>query len=767
MTRLGDYELEDEIGRGGMGRVYRARHVPTGARRALKVIAGANDPEAIVRFRREAETLARIGADTAVRVHEAGHEGGRTYYVMELLEGGSLAGKGELPWREAVLLVTRIARAVARCHEKGVVHRDLKPANVLFDELGEPRLVDFGCARDLTASTLTETGTLLGTPGYMAPEQLDGGRGDERSDVYALGVMLHELVTGARPHRGRTWRELLLEAQKGLPGPVAAEAGAPLALDRVLARTLAPDPLRRTASAMDLVRELEAIAAGGPVARVRGRGLVLTFLLLVAGGAALAFARRGGERVAAPEPRVATGGFVLDDSARQRLRRGAGTATELVALASATGGKDFLRELVESAVVFPPDVVLEASASEKGSPSLALLRAIATLGASRDEVARGEAVAAIESCRPHGILRVLADAVKVARDLRGEANVLRRSSGKGAIDAPAALERALKPLAGRTDLVAAAALELAEDCRSDVLAGHATLLVKPVSKVIRLTPTLFAALEVLPPEVVVACGTYVPAEEWALLRQERDAEPVRVARSLERAARGLEAVEPVLAASALVRAVMIGQHAAGFTTLVEDEERALALLRAPAEGEGQEALFPLDQLQGLETWRAIDAVRVARSGSDPEAALAEGEIHAARAASSLARLRKLIRTGADYDEHELPPPGEAEHLDALLLLRLGRDASAVVLLPEDVLGFARDAAPDRAAIETAAKAILDKRTERPDFLFRSASCFLAQCLRAEEDELGARFASEVRRGIKADEALEWLETEVARRRIPP
>src|SRR5581483_9982290 len=205
---IGPYEVLEELGRGGMGVVYRARHAPTGALRALKVLAGPLDPEAVIRFRREAECLARVGGAGIVAIHEQGVERGRLWFAMALVAGGSLRARleqrGRLPWREAVALVVALARTLERCHAAAIVHRDVKPDNVLLDEEGRPWLVDFGCVRDAAARSLTETGASLGTLAYMAPEQLEGVVVDARADVFALGVLLHELVAGALPFEGRS-----------------------------------------------------------------------------------------------------------------------------------------------------------------------------------------------------------------------------------------------------------------------------------------------------------------------------------------------------------------------------------------------------------------------------------------------------------------------------------------------------------------------------------------------------------------------------------
>src|SRR5581483_7205504 len=180
--RVGDYVLEGELGRGGLGIVYRARHVKTGAPRALKLLLDtrAADAEALLRFRREAEALARVAGQGVVPVHEIGIERGRVWFAMAFMEGGSLRDRlrtgGPMPWPDAKKLVRGIGEALARCHKAGVVHRDLKPENILFDASGHVAVADFGCARVLDARTLTETGEIVGTPAYMAPEQLEGAR---------------------------------------------------------------------------------------------------------------------------------------------------------------------------------------------------------------------------------------------------------------------------------------------------------------------------------------------------------------------------------------------------------------------------------------------------------------------------------------------------------------------------------------------------------------------------------------------------------------
>ncbi|HZU95298.1 MAG TPA: serine/threonine-protein kinase [Planctomycetota bacterium] len=300
MESFGAYDLEGELGRGGMGAVYRARHRATGAVRAVKFIEGATSGEAVARFRREAEALARVGGAGIVPVHETGREGGRAWIVMDLLPGGSLAdqlrARGRYPWREAALLVASLARTLERCHAAGIIHRDVKPANILFDDQGNARLADFGLARDLEDARLTVSGTVIGTPGYMAPEQVDGKRASPASDVFALGVVLFELVTGERPYSGRSPAEHVMKALKEERQRVDELASVPPELEGVIARALAPKVANRTPSAAAFAQELEWVLDGGGGSSLRLSHIAaLTLVAAVAVVAMTALlARRGG-----------------------------------------------------------------------------------------------------------------------------------------------------------------------------------------------------------------------------------------------------------------------------------------------------------------------------------------------------------------------------------------------------------------------------------------------------------------------------------------
>jgi serine/threonine-protein kinase len=313
---IGRYDLTDELGRGGEGRVYRARNRETGAVSAVKVIDAAGDPTAIARFRREIEAVSRVGPEGIVPILEAGTDRGHLFFAMELMPGGSLHDRRSrqrtLPWPEAATIVAALARTLDRCHEAGLVHRDLKPANVLFDAAGRARLADFGCVRDLLNHALTRSGDAMGTPAYMAPEHLAGKKVDNRADIFSLGVILYELVTGNRPFLGTSWLALMNSIQSGtLPAP---DPKIPACLDGVFVRTLAADPAKRYATADDLADALEAAlatvapgAAPGPVEPFPGRrvrvALAVSLVLAVSFlGLALVLGRRPPKPPPPPAP---------------------------------------------------------------------------------------------------------------------------------------------------------------------------------------------------------------------------------------------------------------------------------------------------------------------------------------------------------------------------------------------------------------------------------------------------------------------------------
>ncbi len=273
---FGDYELLEEIARGGMGVVYKARQVSLNRIVAVKMIlAGQLASEAEVkRFRVEAEAAAQLQHPNIVSIHEVGEHEGQQYFSMDFVVGTSLAarlGNEPLPIGEAVRWMKTIAEAVHFAHERGIVHRDLKPANVLLDEAGQPRITDFGLAKCLErGEQITASDAILGTPAYMSPEQA-AGRQDiigPTSDVFSLGVMLYEMVTGRVPFRGSNLGDTLSQILQKQPLPPSQlNPRVPPDLETICLKCLEKRPDQRystaAAFAQDLGRFLnqEAISA--------------------------------------------------------------------------------------------------------------------------------------------------------------------------------------------------------------------------------------------------------------------------------------------------------------------------------------------------------------------------------------------------------------------------------------------------------------------------------------------------------------------------
>jgi len=265
MTDFGDYELLEEIGRGGQGVVYRARQKSLNRTVALKVIGlGHLAAEAqLKRFRLEAEAAARLDHPRIVPIHEVGERDGYCYFSMNFIDGGQLdevVERESLPIRSAVELIAKLARAVHYAHEHGILHRDIKPGNILLDQKGEPHLTDFGLARLVeTESTVTRTKEVFGTPSYMSPEQVTRDRTlTSATDVYALGAVLYQLLTGHPPFEGGTTYEtmrLLLETE--LRPPRLLNPKIDRDLSTICLKCLEKDPRRRYPSALALAKDLE------------------------------------------------------------------------------------------------------------------------------------------------------------------------------------------------------------------------------------------------------------------------------------------------------------------------------------------------------------------------------------------------------------------------------------------------------------------------------------------------------------------------------
>jgi WD40 repeat protein/tetratricopeptide (TPR) repeat protein len=268
------YDIIAEVGRGGMGVVYKAHHRHLNRIVALKMIlAGSHaGPMELVRFRQEAETVARLQHPNIVQIYEVGAHAGHSYLALEFVEGGTLAQKAAgspQPPRDAARLVELVARAVDYAHQNGVVHRDLTPNNVLLTPDGAPKLSDFGLARRLgDCDGLTATGAILGTPGYLAPEQVSGDKADigRATDVYALGAILYVLLTGRPPFQAASLIETLRQTETAEPAPPRRlREEVPRDLETVCLKCLEKQPSRRYASAAELADDLRRFLADEPI----------------------------------------------------------------------------------------------------------------------------------------------------------------------------------------------------------------------------------------------------------------------------------------------------------------------------------------------------------------------------------------------------------------------------------------------------------------------------------------------------------------------
>ena len=235
LPRIGDYQLVRQIACGGMGVVYEARDLKLNRTVALKMLARgelASDAE-LHRFRAEAEAVAQLDHPNIVPIYDVGEHEGRPYFTMKLFDGGSLADArrgARYASRQAARLVEAVARAIHHGHQRGILHRDLKPANVLLDAEGTPYVGDFGVAKVLDRETgLTRSGAVVGTPSYMAPEQASGKALTVAADVYGLGAILYELLTGQPPFVASSAAEVFAQVLEADPDPAALPRAPPLA----------------------------------------------------------------------------------------------------------------------------------------------------------------------------------------------------------------------------------------------------------------------------------------------------------------------------------------------------------------------------------------------------------------------------------------------------------------------------------------------------------------------------------------------------------
>lgn len=281
------FELVEQIGEGGMGQVYKARYVVNGRFVALKMLpADVNDATALARFEREVAVLKNLKHPNIVRCFGGVCENKRRFYAMELLEGGTLEdklqAKGKLPWEQVVEYGLQICAGLQCLHEQGVVHRDVKPSNFLLSPQGQLKLSDFGLASVAASRKITAAGKTAGTFLYMAPEQIRGKNVTSRTDLYALGCMIYELIAGVPPFVGDTPAATLhLHCNAPVPRLTEKAFDCPVALERIVDKLLEKDPENRYDTATDVARELRGVSQ---TVSATGRDLVKAAIQLADSG---------------------------------------------------------------------------------------------------------------------------------------------------------------------------------------------------------------------------------------------------------------------------------------------------------------------------------------------------------------------------------------------------------------------------------------------------------------------------------------------------
>jgi serine/threonine protein kinase len=280
--KVGPYRFLDEIGKGGMAQVYRGLHETLEREVAIKELLprAANDKDTVSRFRREALALATFRHQNIVTVYDLVEKSGAQFLILEYVDGPTLLEllkQGPLPPIAAAVVGAQLASALEHAHFHRIIHRDLKPGNVMLTGLGEVKLMDFGIARDEELGSITKTGMAVGTPAYMSPEQVTGGALDQRTDVYSLGAVLYECLSGLRAFSGQGAGEIFARVRDGRFRPLSKIAPEiPSGLARIVKRAMQTRAAKRHSGAAELRRELETFIAGQ--LRSSSANLLMAFL---------------------------------------------------------------------------------------------------------------------------------------------------------------------------------------------------------------------------------------------------------------------------------------------------------------------------------------------------------------------------------------------------------------------------------------------------------------------------------------------------------
>jgi len=329
---LGRYKVVSRIARGGMATVYKAWHPGLGRYVALKVLLPvfAQDEEFVKRFKQEAWAVAELDHPNIVRIYDAGKSGGYHYIAMEYFDGGSLKdlldrqGGRPLDLTTVLQIVRQIASALDYAHRRGIIHRDIKPSNILLTKDGRVVLADLGIAKAVAGAKLTKSLVRMGTPEYMSPEQGKGEEVDQRTDIYSLGVVIYEMLTGRVPFKGDIPWAVIHQHIYEMPPPLRSlNPRLPEGVAMVVHKALAKRPCERYSTAGELVQALEAASEGTPTVRgpvtirarataplskaghqvfVLGLGMVIVAILLAFGLAFYTLGGRIGERIALAQP---------------------------------------------------------------------------------------------------------------------------------------------------------------------------------------------------------------------------------------------------------------------------------------------------------------------------------------------------------------------------------------------------------------------------------------------------------------------------------
>jgi serine/threonine-protein kinase len=266
--KIGRYEIKSELGRGGMATVYRAFDPSFDREVAIKVLPREmmHDPQFRARFEREIKMVAALEHPSIVPVYDVGEEDGQPYFVMRFMTGGSLSNRitnGKTPLEETARIVGRIAQGLTYAHKKGIIHRDLKPDNILFDDNDDPFISDFGIAK-LTESTSNLTGSgVIGTPAYMSPEQAQGNSVDGRSDIYGLGVIVYQMLSGQQPYNADTPMGVVVKhITEPVPEILNVVPTLPFDVDQIIRSSMAKDKTKRYSTAVELAKALNMAAFG-------------------------------------------------------------------------------------------------------------------------------------------------------------------------------------------------------------------------------------------------------------------------------------------------------------------------------------------------------------------------------------------------------------------------------------------------------------------------------------------------------------------------